>query len=50
MNSPGASGVGVFPRNKRNGVRMSTALTYLAAARHRSNLTILVECTRRLCR
>ena len=41
MNSPGASGVGVFPRNKRNGLRMSTALTYLAAARHRSNLTIL---------
>ncbi|MEO8694069.1 MAG: GMC family oxidoreductase N-terminal domain-containing protein [Acidimicrobiales bacterium] len=43
MNSPGASGVGVFPRNKRNGVRMSTALTYLASARDRSNLTILSD-------
>lgn len=43
MNSPGASGVGVFPRNKRDGVRMSTAVTYLAAARHRSNLTILAN-------
>ncbi|MEO5837790.1 MAG: GMC family oxidoreductase N-terminal domain-containing protein [Acidimicrobiales bacterium] len=43
LNSAGASGVGVFPRNKRNGVRMSTALTYLAEARHRSNLTILSD-------
>jgi len=41
LNSPGANGVGVFPRNKRNGVRMSTALTYIAEARHRSNLTLL---------
>ena len=40
LNAPGAEGVGEFPRNKRNGVRMSTALTYLAAARHRPNLTI----------
>jgi choline dehydrogenase len=38
--APGA-GVGVFPRNKRDGVRMSTALTYLAAARQRPNLEIL---------
>jgi choline dehydrogenase len=41
LNRAGASGVGVFPRNKRDGVRMSTALTYLAEARDRSNLTIL---------
>ncbi len=43
MNHPGASGVGVFPRNKRNGVRMSTALTYLAEARDRPNLTLRSE-------
>lgn len=40
LNGPGASGVGEFARNKVDGVRMSTALTYLAAARGRPNLTI----------
>ena len=40
LNRAGATGVGVFPRNRRGGVRMSTALTALAAARPRSNLTI----------
>ena len=30
-----------MPRNARAGVRMSTALTYLAAARGRPNLTVL---------
>ena len=39
-NRPGALGVGPTPRNARDGVRMSTALTYLAAARGRPNLTI----------
>jgi choline dehydrogenase len=39
-NAPGASGVGVIPMNVRDGVRMSTALTYLAMARGRSNLTV----------
>jgi choline dehydrogenase-like flavoprotein len=39
-NQPGAVGVGPTPRNARNGVRMSTALTYLAGARGRANLTI----------
>ena len=33
LNAPGATGVGVFPRNKRDGARMSTALTYLAEPR-----------------
>ncbi len=42
-NRPGAVGVGPTPRNARDGVRMSTALTYLAAARDRSNLTIRSE-------
>src|SRR5580693_1425933 len=39
-NRPGAVGVGPMPRNARAGVRMSTALAYLAAARGRPNLTV----------
>jgi choline dehydrogenase len=39
-NRPGALGAGPMPRNARAGVRMSTALTYLAAARGRPNLTV----------
>jgi choline dehydrogenase len=39
-NRPGAVGVGPMPRDTRAGVRMSTALTYLAAARGRPNLTV----------
>jgi choline dehydrogenase len=39
-NRPGAMGVGPTPRNARDGVRMSTSLTYLAAARGRPNLTV----------
>ncbi len=39
-NRPGAVGVGPTPRNAHDGVRMSTALTYLAGSRHRRNLTI----------
>ena len=40
MNHPESGGVGAIPLNNPNGVRMSTALTYLDAARHRLNLTI----------
>jgi choline dehydrogenase len=40
LNGPEASGVGVIPMNRRDGVRMSTALTYLPLARGRTNLTI----------
>jgi choline dehydrogenase len=40
LNREGASGVGAFPRNRRDGMRMSTALTSLASARRRSNLTV----------
>ena len=40
MNHPESGGVGAMPLNNPNGVRMSTALTYLHAARHRLNLTI----------
>jgi len=39
-NTPGAIGVGPVPLTVRDGMRQSTALTYLAAARSRSNLTI----------
>ena len=39
-NNPDAWGVGPFPMNNPNGVRMSTALTYINPNRHRMNLTI----------
>jgi choline dehydrogenase len=39
-NRPGAAGIGSAPRNVRNGLRMSTALAYLAPARGRPNLSI----------
>ena len=42
-NRPRALGVGPLPRNVRDGVRMSTALTYLAPARHRPNLEIRAD-------
>ena len=44
-NQPGAIGVGPTPRNVRDGLRMSTALTHLAAARGRPNLTIRASTT-----
>lgn len=40
FNAPDASGIGVIPMNRHDGVRMSTALTYLPLARGRQNLTI----------
>ncbi|MCU1486642.1 MAG: choline dehydrogenase [Actinomycetia bacterium] len=40
LNAPGASGIGVMPMNRRDGQRMSTALTYLPLARDRENLTM----------
>ena len=39
-NRPGSVGVGPTPRNVSHGMRMSTAVTYLARARARENLTI----------
>ncbi|PAZ09518.1 hypothetical protein CLM62_46355 [Streptomyces sp. SA15] len=39
-NAPGAHGAGPMPFNQVGGVRQSTALTYLAAARQRPNLTV----------
>lgn len=43
MNAPDASGIGAIPMNRQDGVRMSTALTYLPPARDRDNLTIRTE-------
>ena len=40
QNHPESTGVGPLPRNIENGVRISTALAYLAPARHRLNLTV----------
>ncbi len=39
-NDPDSAGIGPWPRNRREGVRISTAIGYLAPARHRVNLTI----------
>jgi choline dehydrogenase len=39
-NRPGATGAGALPVNTIGGVRMSTALTHLATARTRANLTV----------
>ena len=40
MNRPSSGGVGAAPMNNPAGIRMNCALAYLAAARHRLNLTI----------
>ncbi|MFW6175028.1 MAG: mycofactocin system GMC family oxidoreductase MftG, partial [Chloroflexota bacterium] len=48
-NHPEAEGVGPYPLNNPNGIRWSTALGYLAPARHRLNLTVRGRClTRRV--
>ena len=39
-NDPASTGIGPWPRNRRDGIRISTAIGYLAPARHRLNLTI----------
>ena len=39
-NHPDSTGVGPLPMNNPNGVRMSTALTYITNNRHRLNFTI----------
>ncbi len=45
MNHPDTTGVGQVPLNNPGGVRMSTAITYLDACRHRLNLTIRANVT-----
>lgn len=44
-NARGAVGAGPLPFNEVDGVRQSTALTYLARARQRSNLHVLANTT-----
>lgn len=43
-NRPDARGIGPIPFNNVGGIRASTALTYLAPARSRPNLTIRAAC------
>ncbi len=40
MNAPDSGGVGPIPMNNPEGVRMSTALTFLREVRHKLNLTV----------
>ncbi|NKB72015.1 MAG: mycofactocin system GMC family oxidoreductase MftG [Candidatus Latescibacteria bacterium] len=42
-NDPDSTGVGPLPLNNRDGIRWSTAITYLDQARHRPNLTIQAD-------
>lgn len=46
-NLPGSTGLGPFPLNNIAGLRQSTAVTYLAQARYRTNLHIFADCTTR---
>ena len=43
-NHPEATGIGPWPMNQRDGLRMSTAIGYLLPARARPNLTIRPDC------
>ncbi len=43
-NHPDATGLGPWPRNVRDGIRISTALAYLQPARQRLNLSIRSGC------
>ena len=47
MNHPSSAGVGPAPMNNPAGIRMNCALAYLAAARHRLNLTVRGNVTAR---
>jgi choline dehydrogenase len=42
-NVPGIEGIGPVPSNAVDGIRMNTAMTYLAPARSRTNLTVFGE-------
>ncbi len=42
-NDPAATGIGPFPMNRDGDIRLSTALTYVADARSRSNLTVVAD-------
>ncbi|GAA3734126.1 GMC family oxidoreductase [Salinactinospora qingdaonensis] len=40
LNAPDATGIAIYPQNRRGSERMSTATTHLAPARSRPNLTV----------
>lgn len=42
-NDPGSTGIGPFPMNRHGDIRVSTALSYLPAARLRPNLSVVVN-------
>ncbi|MEM7131642.1 MAG: GMC family oxidoreductase N-terminal domain-containing protein [Chloroflexota bacterium] len=44
-NAPHTSGIGPLPLNNKDGIRQSTAITYLSQTRSRPNLTILSNTT-----
>lgn len=49
FNAPDAVGIGPVPFNKKDGMRVSSAVAYLAPARGRANLTVLARaCARRV--
>jgi choline dehydrogenase len=43
-NNPSSTGIGQFPMNRRDDLRVSTAMAYLTPARDRDNLTVWTEC------
>ena len=43
-NHPEATGVGMFPQNRRDRLRLSTAIAYLLPARERANLVVRPRC------
>lgn len=43
LNSPGAQGQGPLPKNFRNGLRESAAMSYLLPILHRDNLTVVAD-------
>jgi choline dehydrogenase len=43
LNRPASGGVGAFPLNNPDGIRMSTALTYLQSCRHRQTLSVKAD-------
>ena len=43
QNNPDSTGVGPVPMNNPDGIRMSTALTYINPIRHRLNLTVRAD-------
>jgi choline dehydrogenase len=43
-NNPSSTGIGPFPMNRQDDLRISTAMAYLTPARNRDNLTVWSQC------